>query len=70
MYEEMARMPKGNYKRLVLIRPPQLQFFKDSIKTTETETAAINMHVIFVSICACLVAVPVWILIKFVTRLL
>ena len=59
MYEEMARMPKGNYKRLVLIRPPQLQFFKDGIKTTETETIAINMQVIFVSICACLVAVPV-----------
>ena len=59
MYEEMARMPKGHYKRLVLIRPPQLQFFKDGIKTTEMETAAINMQVIFVSICACLVAVPV-----------
>ena len=55
----MAGMPKRNYKRLVLIRPPQLQFFKDGIKTTETETVAINMQVIFVSICACLVAVPV-----------
>ena len=55
----MAGMPKRNYKRLVLIRPLQLQFFKDGIKTTETETAAINMQVIFVSICACLVAVPV-----------
>ena len=43
----MERMPKGNYKRLVLIRPPQLQFFKDGIKTTATETAAINMQVIF-----------------------
>ena len=28
----MKRMSKGNYKRLVLIRPPQLQFFKDGIK--------------------------------------
>ena len=38
----MARMPKGNHKRLVLIRPLQLQFFKDGIKTTERETAAIK----------------------------
>ena len=43
----MAGMPIRNYKRLVLIRPPRLQFFKDSIKTTATETAAINMQVIF-----------------------
>ena len=34
----MKRMSKGNYKRLVLIRPPQLQFFKDGIKITATDT--------------------------------
>ena len=34
----MKGMSKGNYKRLVLIRPPQLQFFKDGIKITATDT--------------------------------
>ena len=34
----MKRMSKGNYKRLMLIRPPQLQFFKDGIKITATDT--------------------------------
>ena len=34
----MKRMPKGNYKRVMLIRPPQLQFFKDGIKITATDT--------------------------------
>ena len=33
----MARRPKGNY-RLMLIRPPQLQFFEDGIKITVTDT--------------------------------
>ena len=34
----MKRMPKGNYKRLMLIRPSQLQFFKNGIKITATDT--------------------------------
>ena len=35
MLEEMARNPKGNYKALImLIKPPQLQLFKDGITIT------------------------------------
>ena len=33
----MARRTKGNIK-LMLIRPPQLQFFEDGIKITATDT--------------------------------
>ena len=33
----MARRPKGNSVKLILIRPPQLQFFKDGIKITVTK---------------------------------
>ena len=34
----MARRPKGNYRAYVNYRPPQLQFFEDSIKITVTDT--------------------------------
>ena len=36
----MARRSKGNYKAYVnnIIRPPQLQFFKDNTKIMATDT--------------------------------
>ena len=37
----MVRRPKGNLK-LMLIRPPQLQFFKDGIKITVKDTTLVN----------------------------
>ena len=36
----MARRPKGNSVKLMLIRPPQ--FFKDGIKITATDTIKYN----------------------------
>ena len=39
----MARRPKGNYKAdNVNLRPPQLQFFKDELTITVTDTIIIN----------------------------
>ena len=39
----MARMPKGNYKAVnVHLRPPQLQFFKDKLTNTATDTIIIK----------------------------
>ena len=37
MLEEMARRPKATIE-LMLIRPPQLQFFEDGMKITATDT--------------------------------
>ena len=39
----MARSPKGNYKAdNVKLRPPQLQFFKDELTITVTDTIIIK----------------------------
>ena len=39
----MARRPKGNYKAdNVNLRPPQLQFFKDELTITATDTIIIK----------------------------
>ena len=39
----MARRPKGNYKAdNVNLRPPQLQFFKDELTITVTDTIIIK----------------------------
>ena len=39
----MARRPKGNYKADdVYLRPPQLQFFKDELTITATDTIIIK----------------------------
>ena len=50
MQEEMARRPKGNSVKLMLIRPSQLQFFKDGIKITETGTKYYKMEIKIINI--------------------
>ena len=50
MQEEMARRPKGNSVKLMLIRPSQLQFFKDGIKITATNTKYYKMEIKIINI--------------------
>ena len=46
----MARRPKGNSVKLMLIRPSQLQFFKDGIKITATNTKYYKMEIKIINI--------------------